>query len=56
MDDGNDELFIDFSGMSINEFGAGAVFNGGDGNDTLTIGANNLFGIPPTITGFETVN
>lgn len=56
MDDGDDDLFINFSGNQKNEFGAGVTFNGGDDNDIFTLGSGNLFsGSPPVITNFETV-
>lgn len=56
MNDGDDDLFINFSGNQKNEFGAGVAFNGGDDNDTFTLGSGNLFsGSPPVITNFETV-
>lgn len=56
MDDGDDDLFINFSGNQKNEFGAGAFFNGGDDNDIFTLGSGNLFsGSPPVITNFETI-
>jgi len=55
MDDGNDTIDINNGAASKNLFGAQANFRGGDDNDTLLKGLDNVFLQPEFITGFETV-
>lgn len=55
MDDGNDVIDIDNGAVNENLFGSQANFRGGDDNDTLLKGVDNLFAQPELITGFETI-
>jgi len=55
MDDGNDTIDINNGANQKNAFFSEANFRGGDDNDTLLKGIDNLFSQPELITGFETV-
>ncbi|MCA9093285.1 MAG: hypothetical protein KDA68_07350 [Planctomycetaceae bacterium] len=58
LDDGDDVVRIDNGAANANLFGAAAIFNGGDDNDTLFLGIDGIdngFADPPTILNFETV-
>jgi len=55
MDDGDDLININNGAAQKNSFLAQANFRGGDDNDTLLKGLDNLFALPELITGFETV-
>lgn len=55
MDDGNDSVDIDNGAAAKNAFLNQANFRGGDDNDTLFKGLDNLFARPELIADFETV-
>ena len=55
MDDGNDTIDIDNGVAARNVFNSQANFRGGDDNDTLFKGLDNLFARPELIADFETV-
>lgn len=54
LDDGNDVIDIDNGAANANFFRQ-ANFRGGDDNDTLLLGIDNLFEAPAQITDFETI-
>ncbi|MCA9093286.1 MAG: hypothetical protein KDA68_07355 [Planctomycetaceae bacterium] len=54
--DGNDTLRIDNGDSLKNRFVNPALFNGGQGQDTLLQGIDNIFNSDPIISGFETIS